>query len=90
MQISYLPKSPQQTLTASLHLLAGCPISQEIGIDSSIRTVFGEGAQSGTLNQPTSFFVDTQGRTGDLFIHIQGYECLQINHKSINHNSIQF
>jgi hypothetical protein len=58
--------------------LAGCPIQQEIE-ENFLPTASGEGLQFGRENKPTSFIVDTSGRSGDLSVNVDGNLSFVLN-----------
>ncbi len=49
----------------------GCPLTQTIG-DSGSANAFGDGLLKGEEDKTSTFFVDTQGRRGDLKVNVEG------------------
>ena len=55
----------------SLWCVPGCPITQTV-TEASLATAYGDGLYKAEEGKNTSFFVDTKGQPGDLFIQIDG------------------
>ena len=51
--------------------IIGCPLKQDI-IDSSTANAYGEGLYSGEEERTCTFYVDTRGARGDLFVQVDG------------------
>ena len=52
-------------------LIVGCPLTQTIQ-DNSTASATGEGLFKGVEDKTSTFFVDTQGRRGDLSVSVEG------------------
>ena len=55
----------------SIQFVAGCPLTQTIQ-DASTATGRGDGLLKGEEDKTSTFFVDTQGKRGDLNVTVEG------------------
>ncbi len=52
-------------------LFVGCPLTQSIQDNATVQC-FGDGLIKGEEDKPSTFFVDTQGRRGELKVDVEG------------------
>lgn len=51
--------------------MVGCPVKQEI-FDNATIAVYGEGLTKGCEDQMAIFYVDAQGKAGDVAVQVDG------------------